>query len=231
VSIAHSIFAQAIKARMMNEEHVWNVGIIVTAEGEELHGLIWYNDNDGMVVFSDSVETHSLTPRRVTSFQFSEKESGRLKVFRSLNYHDADTGSDGYVFFEVLKELPSFIVLAKMDRLKVEPRQSWGKPYSSPRLMQHPQNRPMRFSQTQTIFFLGEKGVIEPYLNIVETEDERIVFTGQTKSKFVNEDLLKQYTGRNYLQMEQRAKENNLSFKKKDDLLKILDYYEQLVSK
>ena len=59
--------------------------------------------------------------------------------------------------------------------------------------------------------------------NLISAKDRK------TKGKIIDEDLLAEYvTTQIYDQLQAYANRNKLKFKRKEDLLKIIDYYSQL---
>ena len=78
-------------------------------------------------------------------------------------------------------------------------------------------------------------GEINPYFMIVNEEDgqKSFIYAGKdtkTKNKMIDRDLLEDFiTAEHYEKLKDYARENKLSFKKKDEFLKILAYYDQLI--
>jgi hypothetical protein len=52
----------------------------------------------------------------------------------------------------------------------------------------------------------------------------------KSKAKKLDTDALESYTAPNYEKLKDYAKENKLKFKKKEDLIKILEYYRTLIA-
>lgn len=88
----------------------------------------------------------------------------------------------------------------------------------------------MEISQVETIYFMNTTGDIKPYLEIVERDIDGWAFDrNKTKNKIVDKHLLEEYAGKDFEALEDFAKKNDLSFKSKEDLLKIMDHYKELV--
>lgn len=87
------------------------------------------------------------------------------------------------------------------------------------------------YSQTERLFIFDDNGNINLLLDITDKETDRMIFDSKkTSIKNRDNDLLEQYTTPHFEKLKAFAKENKLSFKKKDDILKILEYYKQLAS-
>jgi hypothetical protein len=90
----------------------------------------------------------------------------------------------------------------------------------------------IRTSQDETIFLIDNNGRINPYVKIVEVEREKLIKdTNITKNTFINKELLEELTAPHYKELVQFARKNELDFKLKSNLLKILEYYETLLKK
>jgi hypothetical protein len=201
-------------------------GKVVLTDNEELTGRIIFNDNDGIVTVTRGTESQSFNAKRVLMFEYHVRETGRNKLFYSLDYTDPETGARDFYFFEVLKQLESFAVLAKIDRIKTEARKGPLNPVSSPLLTDR-----KKTTQTQTVYFLNSNGDFQPYLKILEKEiDGDILDINETHNYYINSKLFEDYTGKHFQYLAEFADLNRLSFKQKSGIIAILDKYEELLN-
>jgi len=213
-------------------------------DGNELKGLVKYNDREGILSFQDGSTSKVLTPTRVAAFEFTDESLGKRRLFYTFDYEDSETNVERPLFFEVLKEYESFVILSKADRVivdkKTRPSSITGMNpvtggYDAPFVAKN-KNR-LVVSQTETIYLMKLSGEIKPYFKIVDSEDgqKSLIFAGndtKTKNKMIDRDLLEEFiTPSQYEKLTQFAREHNLSFKKKDEFLTILGYYDELIQK
>lgn len=213
-------------------------------DGNELKGLVKYNDRNGVLSYQDGTDTRVLTPLRVAAFEFFDESTQKQRIFYSLTYEDSETNVERPLFFEVLKEYKTFAILSKADRLEVD-QKNVPSPYNNNNL--NPvtgavgpwPNNEVRLvvSQTETIYIMKSTGEINPYFKVVNTQDgsKSLIVAGRdtkTKNKMIDRDLLEEFIApSDYEKISQYADANNLSFKKKDEFLKILDYYDEITGK
>lgn len=230
LACSFNAFSQRGKSKILRYDTAARYGKVLLTDGTERSGRIVFNDNDGVLtVFGDDV-SHSFNSRGILKAEFFDPQTNRYRLFYSLEYSDPETGMKDTEFFEVLKQLDSFAVLVRVDRLKTEARkQNLLLPRTSPMLVDR---NGRKFTQTQTVFFMNDQGDFEPYLNIVEKEFDRTLWdNNETNTRFVNAGLFKKYTGTHFQTLVEYAKENTLSFKRKVDIVKILEEYERLSGK
>lgn len=210
----------------------WYEGSIMLANGNEIQGLIKFNENTGVLSYESGSVSKSFTPKNVAGFEFFDDALNKQKVFYSLEYIDPQTDVPRKLFFEVIKEFKSFAVLSKVDPIIIEQKINSG---NSLRMPAGASNGTAfaapEVSQTETIYFMSDKGKIDPYLQIIEKEREGSLFDKRkTKNKFIKDELLEQYTGSYFNRLNDFAKDNDLSLKRKKDLIRILEYYEELIA-
>ncbi|HYC85458.1 MAG TPA: hypothetical protein VEB86_09560 [Chryseosolibacter sp.] len=217
---------QDTKSAIIRYDTAARAGFVTLNDGTDVQGRIVFNDNDGIVTLFNGDESKSFNAREILKFQLYGRETGRERVFYSMEYDDPDTGFKDVQFFEILKELKSFAVVVKIDRIKTEARKRVLMPASSPLLVDRSNKK---FTQTQTVFFMDTNGKFEPFLKILEKEfDGALLDWNEKHNRFIDTSLFEKYTGEHYPKLLSFAKQNRLSFKRKDDLVVILDHYEQL---
>ena len=213
----------------------WSEGSIMTNDGKELRGLLKYNDKSGLVAYENGSDKKSFTARNVAGFEFFDEETERQRIFYSLPYEDPQNNVERPLFFEVIKEFAVFAVLSKVDPIDIDhksiPTSAAFDPYTSTFVRGTHYGTTTEISQTETIYLMDPQGNIRPYIKIVEKEIDGIFYdTSKTKNKMLDDDLLEEFIGpANNKKLVAYAKENDLSFKRKSDLIKILDYYSELI--
>jgi hypothetical protein len=213
----------------------WSEGSIMLNDGTELKGLLRYNDKNGLLSYESGNDAKSLTARNVAGFEFFDEDIQKQRVFYAFPYEDSQNNIKRPLFFEVIKEFGSFVVLSKVDPIDIEQ-----KSVSTPGAFNPTTNTIARgtnfgtsteISQTETIYIMDAKSNIQPYIKIVEKEVDGVFYnTSKTKTKMVDDDLLAEHIGSEMRKkLTAYAKENKLSFKRKGDLIKILNYYSELI--
>jgi hypothetical protein len=212
----------------------WSEGSIMLADGKELKGVVRYNDKTGVLSYDDGAEPRTFTSRSVASFGFFDEGLQQQRTFYSLEYSDPADGIARYYFFEVLKDFGDFAVISKTDRINIEQKSSpsgGGMNPATGTLTPSYSTTSIEYSQTETIFFMNADGKIEAYLKIIEKDIDRTLFDGQrTKNRFMDELVFIKYASDVWADLESYADENHLSFKRKADLLQILNEYQRLRS-
>ena len=210
----------------------WGEGSIMLNDGKELKGMVRYNDKKGILSFENGSDSKSMTSRNVTGFEFFDERLQKQRIFFSLPYEDAEFNIVKPLFFEMIKDLGSFAILIKTDPIKTKIKSSGGGATGfNGVMMAQPPSITTTVSQTQTLYFMDSKGNIKPYLRATSMNINRDWHDkSKTKNIMINEDIIQDYIAEPwYTKLIQYAEDNNLEFKKKDDFLKILDYYEILV--
>lgn len=229
LSVTVTSLAQRGKSSILQYDTAARFGKVVLTDGSEAAGQIVFNDNDGIFTVFQGDDSRSFNSRSIVKAEFFDEQAGRNRLFYSLEFDDPETGRKDTEIFEVLKELSSFVVLVKVDRLRTEARKSLLLPQTSPALTDRTGRRS---TQTQTIFFMNAEGNFEPYLNIVEKEiGSEFWDNHETNTRMINAGLFKEYTGPYFKTLVEYAKENALSFKRKGDIITILEEYERLSGK
>lgn len=222
-------------ARLLTDHAEWFEGSIMLTNDTELKGLVKYNSKNGILSYQDGTESKVFTPSRVTGFEFFDESLQKQRIFYTLMYEDSETNVVRPLFFEALKEYKTFAVLSKSDRvdigLKTDPVLRQYDPYSNTA------NRSETvISQTETIYIMNATGEIKPYFKVVNIEDgRRSIRTGKdekTASQMIDRDLLEEFTTPSeYQHLKKYSKDNDLNFKIKEDFLKILNYYDEIIRK
>jgi hypothetical protein len=221
--------AQERRAQILQAKIASGYGSVHTLDDEVVKGKVTFNDNQGIVTVEKDGESRSFTSKKALGFEFEDTELSRDRVFHVLDYTDKATGFTNPAFFEVLAEFESFAVLAKIDPVEVKPQK--GIMPRLPSTMTGSDHTKVAF-QKETIFIMNNTGAIEPYLELREKEIEGIFLdTRSHRKKYIDRNLLKDYTGTMYPDLEAFADNNSLDFNVKEDLIKILAHYKDLLNK
>ena len=211
----------------------WSEGSVMLNDGTELKGVLRHDTKTGILSFQNGDINKSFTAKSVVGFEIFDESVNKQRVFYSFPYIHPATDLISPQFFEALKEFKHFAVLSKVDPIDVDQRRDRTpnfNPYSP--VTSGGTEIVTEITQTETIYFMNPKGDIKPYLKIIDKDVDRFMFdSSTTKNKLVDEELLEQYAGSHYAALKSYAKENKLSFKRKKDLLEILEHYGQLLSK
>jgi hypothetical protein len=212
----------------------WSEGSILFNEGTELKGFLNYNDKTGLLSFEQGSDSQSFRPRDVVGFEFYDEQTSRQRIFYTFSYEDTQSNIKQPLFFEVVRELERFTVLAKSDPLNVRQKtlstpatyNNFTGMYSSGSSVASG----IEVSQIETIYIMDKKGSISPFTQIVSKEIDGVFFDrSKSKNKLLDKDLLEQYIGKEmYEKVMDYARKNSFKFQNKDDLFKILDYYSEI---
>lgn len=210
----------------------WSEGSILTNEGTELFGLLRYNDKSGLLSYENGNRSSTYTARGVVAFEFFDEIINKQRMFYSFPYED-NQGIKRPLFFEVLLEFKDFAVLSKVDPIDIA-HKAVGTPGGlnpATGTLTHGDyyGTSIEISQTETIYLMDSETNIKPYVRIVETDIDGVFYDRtKTKNKILDKEVLEEFVGQQMNdKLEQYAKQHNLSFKDKSDLLNILQYYRE----
>ena len=228
------------KNKKKNEEeslrttvHKWYEGSILTTKNEELKGLIKFDDRNGILSYQSGDVQRSFTAKSVTAFEFIDESTKKQRLFYSLEAMDPQTDIMRFSFFELVREFKDFAVLLKVEPLEIKQKATAGPgvgPAGSPSF--NTGQTATVLSQEEAIYFMRPSGELTRYLKITTVDNNGLfsLHDGQKTSGEVEEDVLAKFvTEPIYEDLKAYAKENRLKFKRKEDFMKILDYYESLL--
>ncbi|MBX2967423.1 MAG: hypothetical protein KF845_14870 [Cyclobacteriaceae bacterium] len=209
----------------------WGEGSIMLNDGNELKGLVKYNDKNGVLSYENGNDSRSFTARSVLGFEVYDNVARQQRVFFSLEYEDPKNSTSRPHFFELIKDLKFFAVVSKKDPVSMKERQAAPAGFSSSGFgVAVGGMTETIYKQTETIYLLNTNGKVDPYLTLTQKDTDGAWFdSSNSKNKVVGKNLLSEYIGEDFSLIESYANQNRLSFKKKEDLLKIFDYYDQLL--
>ncbi|HEY9048742.1 MAG TPA: hypothetical protein VIN08_22715 [Ohtaekwangia sp.] len=224
---AIQLFGQEKKFEELNPDLIeWGEGSILLNDGQELKGLVRFNDKNGIVSFESGNTSRSYVPRSVAAFEFYDEKLKRQRVFYSLEFEDKDNVKRPF-FFEVLRDFKTFAVISKIDPVEIEQWTTSPASFSSngiTTVVGGTGGTVTKITQTETIYFLGSKGEIEPYLKLMRKIVDRTLYDRKkTKQKILDDDILRKYFNESEISnMIDYSEKNNLHFDNKEEFIKIL---------
>jgi hypothetical protein len=225
-----AISCKAQKLRTEIPDAGWGEGSIMLNDGSEIKGLVKYNDRTSILSFQKGEESHSYTAKGVLGFEYFEETSGKQRVYFSLEHEDPQTSIVRPLFFELLRQFKTFAVLSLREQLEARVK-SYAAINSQTNPIATNTNHYIALEQTETLYLMHESGMISKYLELTTVETAGLFRDERTKKKLVGEDLLESYTAPFYNDLAKFAKDNNLSFRLKDEFLQIMDHYLKIAEK
>jgi hypothetical protein len=220
--------AQKRRSAILQYDQAAYEGMVELTDGTVVEGGIIFNDNDGIVTVHQGEDSQSFNARRLVRFEYDDTRLDRIRRFYSLEFTDPASGSTAPEIFEVLKELPQFVVLCRIDRIKTEVRRGLLEPAGSPLLTDRAGKK---FTQTETVYFVSSDGDFQPYARFLEKEFAGdLLDYNESNTRILNADVFRIHTGDYYEDLVRFAKDNKLSFRRKSGIIAILDEYERLVN-
>lgn|GEM_PF-1487089 len=226
-------YGQKSKPELLQADADWTDGTVMLNDGSELAGLINYNDKTGVVSFKNSATSRVMTSRNLMGFEYLDPITDKQRVYYSLEIPD-ETGIKSASIFEVIRLFESFAVLSRIEPVEFKKKNNNNStnPYFQPTIMSmnNQNNSSTKISQRETIWFLPQDGDPTLYLEYIAREnDGQLIDLSHDKKKIQDNDIFERCIGKDYPAIEAYAKTNDLSFKKKEDLIKMLDFYDTLV--
>lgn len=222
-------YSQGEYAGMMLPDLEWGQGSVMLNDGTELKGMLKYNDKVGMLSFENGSDSRSFTARGITGFEFFDEKVQRQRVFYTLEYMDEEREAAKRPYlFEVLKEFSNFAVVSKIDPVVVT--QSTGSPGAYP-LLEGTATTSTKIILTESVFVLTSDGDIKPYLKLIRYIHDKTMFDiDKTKRKIVDRKLHKAYfIEPGYSKMLEYIKREDLDMEDKEDFIKALSYYKDVM--
>jgi hypothetical protein len=227
------------------EESEWSEGTVFLKNGNQLVGLLRLNTKTGLLAFESGATSKTFNPRTAIGFEFFDAVQVKKRSFISADYENptppknnpfsSEKGTQLAAkvpqFFELLMEFSSFVLLSTFSQVQIESKTIY--PYNNGVTSQNTMIDPSTtYSQSETIFIMDQNQKLLPVLQVTNREvDSWLIDSKKSKSKNIDdENVLETFTAPHFHELEKYAKENKLSFKKKVDLFKILEYYKTLTA-
>jgi len=189
----------------------WTPGKVTMADGQTFEADLFYKLKSEELEVKINKEVKAYKAKDVTTFEMKDGDS--VEVYISLPF-DLYEENSPVVFFQLLKELNDFYLLAKQEP---EVANTYSNSISGTTMSSY---------QPEMLFFLTKEGKVEIYSSSNPGVMKMTVLKGS--KRYVNIDLLRRLTDPYFDKLQEYAEQNYLSFGKKKDLLEILNYYESL---
>jgi len=178
-------------------------GKVQLIDGNVLGGLIYYSFQRSVIQVVKNEKSQGFTSDKVAYFEYLDEGFEKKRKFYSIPYDLDLNGFKENVFFEVIKEL-SNIALVKTQR------------YNNFDLATGSFER-----LTEVLYFINDNGIIKPYVEIFHK------LKGQARM-VIDDKALAFVTKKNYYKFQTFIKQEKLNKKKEEDLVKILEYFDQI---
>lgn len=242
------IVAQKLKPEKITDSTaVWCRGSVELENGEKLTGLLRYNKMTSLLQFEDGSISKALTAKTVLRFEFYDTAQRKQRKFISYGFENIQSRVDSIAqakglrpvniqrkFFEVLMEFPRFAVLHSIGPIRVAMQSgsighfsfitgTWNASSA------HPPST--TYSQMEMLYIFDTNGQVSPLLMSYHKDRDGLLIDGKvTRSYSKTTDIIMQrYTEPYFYQIDDWAHENNLSFEKTEDVLKMFEYYRTLI--
>lgn len=218
----------AQKMKDLGAKPVWVDGVIVLKDKTRLEGKIYYNTSFGTVQFKDDGEVLSIQENRVLEIRYFDPTLNRLRNYSSFVYAERETGQDQELLFEIIKDFESFAVLSRISKpLLFLPSNT------DPGMLGEVNDfiKKKTLIEIEGIFFLGNDNELQLYCLIKNTEVDGL-FRDYSKadSKVLKSKIPETFMEEHWEDIKAYIRQARLDPSKKDDLIRILDHYEQLVA-
>lgn len=225
---------------LLKQTREWNEGTVTLKNETVLKGLVRYNDREDYVSFNDGENIRVFTAHSLLHMVFFDANTNKTRTLYSFPFsEETERAADDnrYYIFEVLKEFKEFAILLRTNPIALKTRRTTTGPAIGMNGVMTGFNTNSasytEVTQEETVYILEGDGTIKPYLQFKYREDgTRSLITGKdrkTKTKIKDKDLLADFVGQAaYEKIVAYAETQKLSFKKKDDFLAILNYYDSI---
>lgn len=228
----------------------WNEGSVTLTDGTVLTGLLKLNTKTGLLGYENGATSKSFTARNVLGFSYFDAVQLKERRFLSISNRDTKPKDDSNLavmkkdrqqtrqelaipkFYEILVECKTFALVSTVGRLII--KQSSGDynnqqtPGSTLQLPVPYTGASTTYSSNEDLLVLSEDGTLETVLEITSTEVDRQVFDSKKVKGKVEESVIGKYTAPHYGEVVKYARERELKFKNREDLIQIFEYYKSL---
>lgn len=243
------ILAQKVKLdKVVDSTAAWSKGEIILADTKKISGLLKYDKITGLLQYDDSLDFRSLTPEDVLGFNFYDSLLKRQRKFISYGFEDVKARLDSLArakgitqvkinpkFFEVLMEFESFAILCSTGSLSIKTSNGSLGSYSFVLGIWNVANAKQpstTYSYTEQLYIFDKDGKVMPLLIVFHRKKDGMIFdTDYTmRSAKIADLVIQQYTGKHFRKVDDYVIENKMSYEKKEDILKMFEYYRTLIT-
>jgi hypothetical protein len=204
----------------------WNEGTVVLNDNSNLKGYIQNNDKLGIIKFKkdpSSEEILSFQERSIQTMEYYDNRLSKKRIFYTLYVENEQYVFKGKLLFEVIMVLEEFVVLSKKHSVNpaIRTRTDYygGVHYAK-----------VGYEQYEEIYLANDHGDSGLLLIYNEFEKDKSKPFASKIKPFFNDKLFQKYTGSKWEQIRKYAKQERLDLGDKSDLMKALEYYDQLSS-
>jgi hypothetical protein len=245
----YTAHAQTVKLnKVIDSAAVWSKGEIVMADTKKLNGLVRYNKLTGLLQFENDTNIKTLTPASVLSFTFYDSLQQKQRKFISYGFEDMKSLMDSLArtkgitpfkvnpkFFEILMEFNSFAVLCMTGPLTVTASNGSIGSFSLMTGMFNlasARQPSTTYSYMEQLYIFDKDGKVMPLLMIFNRKKDGLLFDMDHTRRFgkMADIIIQRYTGPHFHQIDDYAYEKKLSYERKEDILKMFEYYRTLIT-
>lgn len=241
--------AQKVKLdKVIDSTAAWSKGEIVLTDTKQISGLIKYNKITGLLQYDNGSDFRSFTPAAVLGFNFYDSLKQKQRKFISYGFEDLQPRMDSLTrakgistvkinpkFFEVLMEFDSFAILCSTSSLSVSTSNGSIGNYSivlgvwNVAKARQPSTT---YSYIEQLYIFDKDGKVMPLLIVFHRKRDGMLFDMDNTMRFAKmaDRIIQRYTEPHFRQVDDYAYENKLSYEKKEDILKMFEYYRTLLT-
>jgi hypothetical protein len=238
-----------VEADLIEENSQWYDGSIQLLDDDsKIPGLLLFNDKTQLLSIKlEGGQSEILRPNELKSFEFYDKENQLIRSFVSINYpliesfigerkvkyYSLKTEEKTVpLFFEIIKQTKSFMLLCKTDALhligKAKDRGSF-------------YQKKYEFGQEVTLYFYDLKEKLYPAIRVTKIETKEKTKNAKNSYYFfgrvsyikkpdivLDEKLLSKIMISNFSKVSEYINSNTIDINDVEGLLKTIEYYKHL---
>jgi hypothetical protein len=215
------------REKLLSDISEWSYGTLTLSNDQELTGYIKLDEITHQVSFKSNPDKEPVS--------FTSKTASHIRFDNGRDFHvfSFDVGSNmkRNIFCEILGDYKTFLIISRKDPVdlldvKGKYHQGFNPGYGSAGYV----STRTVYRQTEVIYFVNNEDVFEPYLLFVKTDIEGLLTDeAWDRNKVLDKKVFPKYAGAHWSKMESYIEENHLKIKRKDDFLKLLDLYDELI--
>lgn len=202
----------------------WSEGFIQLIDNSVRKGFIQYNHTLRLIKFKgnlNDVDELSFHEKRILALEYFDATESRKRRFYTLNVREEDSGFTGPVLFEIMMEMKAFVVVSRLYTVQPSGRGSSLK-RKNQRELQETDN------QLERIYIVDQHGSVELLATMPVVRKIKSKPVARPVEPFFDHAVLKKFTGSKWQVVKAHVKEKRLHLKKKPDLFKALEFYQQI---
>ncbi|HAC23597.1 MAG TPA: hypothetical protein DCE81_01635 [Cytophagales bacterium] len=253
-TILYSLTVEAQNKRIVNhlreKNSLWFKGNVILNDQTELIGELSFDESTQTGSFKNNDEERNINPQGVLMFSFEDSRTQQIRTFLSIPYpadmgenksllsfdnrvfsHRNQKGHEVPTFFELLRECSNFVILSLKRPINFSKR-TINNIQDDDRLSNEFDLTVRHVvQQNEIIFFMDLNEQMNPFIEFMEESSssiEQTVKSARTRSEIIDSSVLQRFFGRYFEQVVEYSNTQKLQITKRDELLKIVDYYAKL---